>query len=146
MLVEILCGGYGCRTKTGIHTAMRGEQCEVSESEARRLIGLGVAKSPYITDRGTANALAATPATAEGGNDTPADETRQSGAETAHLDPNQLQDMTVAELKKLAADMGIETKQLKTKDELVEAICAEDVVPGDESTETPELSAAMPTA
>ena len=51
MLVEILCGGYGCRTKTGIHTVMRGEQCEVSESEARRLIGLGVAKSPYITDR-----------------------------------------------------------------------------------------------
>ena len=46
MLVEILCGGYGCRTKTGIHTVMRGEQCEVSESEARRLIGLGVAKSP----------------------------------------------------------------------------------------------------
>ena len=50
MLVEILCGGYGCRTKTGVHTVMRGEQCEVSESEARRLIGLGVAKSPYITD------------------------------------------------------------------------------------------------
>ena len=42
--------------------------------------------------------------------------------------------------------MGVETKQLKTKDELVEAICAEDVVPGDESTEAPELSAAMPTA
>ena len=58
MLVEILCGGYGCRTKTGIHTVMRGEQCEVSESEARRLIGLGVAKSPYITDRGTASTLA----------------------------------------------------------------------------------------
>ena len=63
MLVEILCGGYGCRTKTGIHTVMRGEQCEVSESEARRLIGLGVAKSPYITDRGTASTLAAAPAT-----------------------------------------------------------------------------------
>ena len=145
MLVEILCGGYGCRTKTGIHTVMRGEQCEVSESEARRLIGLGVAKSPYITDRGTASTLAAAPATAEG-NDTPTAETQQGGSGTAHLDPNQLQDMTVAELKKLAADMGIETKQLKTKDELVEAICAEDVVPGDESTETPELSAAMPTA
>lgn len=47
MLVEILCGGYGCRTKTGIHTVMRGEQCEVSESEARRLIGLGVAKCAF---------------------------------------------------------------------------------------------------
>lgn len=145
MIVEILCGGYGCPTKTGVHTVAHGERCEVSESEARRLIGLGVAKSPYITDRGTASTLAAAPATAEG-NDTPTAETQQGGSGTAHLDPNQLQDMTVAELKKLAADMGIETKQLKTKDELVEAICAEDVVPGDESTETPELSAAMPTA
>lgn len=145
MLVEILCGGYGCRTKTGIHTVMRGEQCEVSESEARRLIGLGVAKSPYITDRGTANALAATPATAEG-NDTPAAEASQNGSEAAHLDPDQLHDMTVANLKKLAADMGIDTKQLKTKDALIQAICAEDVVPGDECTEGPELAAAMPTA
>lgn len=76
----------------------------------------------------------------------PAAEASQNGSEAAHLDPDQLQSMTVAELKKLAADMGIETKQLKTKDELVEAICAEDVVPGDESTEAPELSAAMPTA
>ena len=143
MIVEILCGGYGCPTKTGVHTVAHGERCEVSDAEAARLIGLGVA--PYITDRGTASTLAAAPATAEG-NDTPAAEASQNGSEAAHLDPDQLQSMTVAELKKLAADMGIETKQLKTKDELVEAICAEDVVPGDESTETPELSAAMPTA
>ena len=47
MLVEILCGGYGCRTKTGIHTVMRGEQCEVSDAEAARLIGLGVAKCAF---------------------------------------------------------------------------------------------------
>ena len=145
MLVEILCGGYGCRTKTGIHTVMRGEQCEVSDAEAARLIGLGVAKSPYITDRGTASTLAAAPATVEG-NDTPAVEASQNGSETAHLDPDQLHDMTVANLKKLAADMGIDTKQLKTKDALIQAICAEDVVPGDECTDGPELAAAMPTA
>lgn len=145
MLVEILCGGYGCRTKTGIHTVMRGEQCEVSESEARRLIGLGVAKSPYITDRGTASTLAAAPATAEG-NDTPAAEASQNGSEAAHLDPDQLHDMTVANLKNLAADMGIDTKQLKTKDALIQSICAEDVVPGDECVDGPELAAEMPTA
>ena len=63
-----------------------------------------------------------------------------------NLDVRDLKKMKRADLEALAADMGIETKQLKTKDELVEAICAEDVVPGDESTETPELSAAMPTA
>ena len=145
MLVEILCGGYGCRTKTGIHTVMRGEQCEVSESEARRLIGLGVAKCAFSAPTAPETAPADVPATAEG-NDTPAAEASQNGSEAAHLDRDQLQSMTVAELKKLAADMGIETKQLKTKDELVEAICAEDVAPGDECTDGPELAAAMPTA
>lgn len=54
--------------------------------------------------------------------------------------------MTVANLKKLAADMGIDTKQFKTKDALIEAICAEEVIPGDERVSGPELSAAMPTA
>ena len=63
-----------------------------------------------------------------------------------HISTPTRHDMTVANLKKLAADMGIDTKQLKTKDALIQAICAEDVVPGDESTEAPELSAAMPTA
>ena len=104
-----------------------------------------MAKCAFSAPTATETAPADVPATAEG-NDTPAAEASQNGSEAAHLDPDQLQSMTVAELKKLAADMGIETKQLKTKDELVEAICAEDVVPGDESTEAPELSAAMPTA
>lgn len=37
--------------------------------------------------------------------------------------------MTVANLKKMAADMGIDTKALKTKDALIQAICAEEVLP-----------------
>ena len=145
MLVEILCGGYGCRTKTGIHTVMRGEQCEVSESEARRLIGLGVAKYVFSAPTAPETAPADVPATAEG-NDTPDEEASQGGSETATLAPDQLRSMTVANLKKLAADMGIDTKQLKTKDALIEAICAEEVIPGDECASGPELSAAMPTA
>ena len=71
MLVEILCGGYGCRTKTGIHTVMRGEQCEVSDAEAARLIGLGVAKCAFSAPTAPETAPADVPATAEG-NDTPA--------------------------------------------------------------------------
>lgn len=145
MLVEILCGGYGCRTKTGVHTVMRGEQCEVSESEARRLIGLGVAKYVFSAPTAPETAPADVPATAEG-NDTPDEEASQGGSETATLAPDQLRSMTVANLKKLAADMGIDTKQLKTKDALIEAICAEEVIPGDECASGPELSAAMPTA
>lgn len=132
MIVEILCGGYGCPTKTGVHTVSRGERCEVSDAEAARLIGLGVAKCAFSAP--TAPEAA------------PAAEASQNGSETAHLDPDQLHDMTVANLKKLAADMGIDTKQLKTKDALIQAICAEDVAPGDECTDGPELAAAMPTA
>lgn len=145
MIVEILCGGYGCPTKTGVHTVSRGERCEVSDAEAARLIGLGVAKYAFSVPTAPETAPAEAPAVAEG-NDTPAAETSQNGSEVAHLDPDQLHDMTVANLKKLAADMGIDTKQLKTKDALIQAICAEDVVRGDECADGPELAAAMPTA
>lgn len=145
MIVEILCGGYGCPTKTGVHTVAHGERCEVSDAEAARLIGLGVAKCVFSAPAAPETAPAEAPAVVEG-NDTPAAETSQNGSETAHLDPNQLHDMTVANLKKLAADMGIDTKQFKTKDALIQAICAEDVAPGDECTDGPELAAAMPTA
>lgn len=78
--------------------------------------------------------------------DTPGSETSQDSPETACLDSEQLHSMAVANLKKLASDMGIDTKQLKTKDALIEAICAEEVIPGDECADGPELSAAMPTA
>ncbi|MFR8284756.1 MAG: hypothetical protein ACLU9R_13175 [Faecalibacterium sp.] len=141
MIVEILCGGYGCPTKTGVHTVSRGERCEVSDAEAARLIGLGVAKCAFSAPTAPEAAPADVPATVEGNA-----EASQNGSEAAHLDPDQLHDMTVANLKKLAADMGIDTKQLKTKDALIQAICAEDVAPGDECTDGPELAAAMPTA
>lgn len=145
MFVEILCGGYGCRTGKAVHTVLHGEQCEVSEAEGTRLIGLGVAKAVPIAASTPENVSVAVPAASED-NDTPGAETSQGGPETAHLDSDQLRSMTVANLKKLAADMGIDTKQLKTKDALIEAICAEEVIPGDECTDGPELSAAMPTA
>ena len=145
MIVEILCGGYGCPTKTGVHTVAHGERCEVSDAETVRLIGLGVAKYAFSAPTAPETAPVEAPAAAEG-NDAPADEASQNGSEAAYLDPDQLHDMTVANLKKLAADMGIDTKQLKTKDALIQAICAEGVVPGNECADGPELAAAMPTA
>lgn len=51
--------------------------------------------------------------------------------------------MTVANLKKMAADMGIDTKALKTKDALIQAICAEEVYPG-EPMDGPDLGAEAP--
>ena len=82
MIVEILCGGYGCPTKTDVHTVSHGERCEVSDAEATRLIGLGVAKYAFSAPTAPETAPADVLATAEG-NDTPAAEASQNGSEAA---------------------------------------------------------------
>ena len=76
-------------------------------------------------------------------NDTPAEENAAEKPAAAHLVPEDLADMTVANLKKMAADMGIDTKALKTKDALIQAICAEEVYPG-EPMDGPDLGAEAP--
>ena len=45
------------------------------------------------------------------------------GQETDLLDAAQMQGMTVSALKQLAEDMGIDTKKLRTKAQLIAAIC-----------------------
>ena len=76
-------------------------------------------------------------------NDTPAEENAAEKPAAAHLVPEDLADMTVANLKKMAAAMGIDTKALKTKDALIQAICAEEVYPG-EPMDGPDLGAEAP--
>ena len=130
MKVRIICGSYGYRTKYGVKPVMLGETCEVDGMEAGRLVGLGIAE---IVDA-PASPSAAAPAQAAAEqeyNDTPAEENAAEKPAAAHLVPEDLADMTVANLKKMAADMGIDTKALKTKDALIQAICAEEVYPGE---------------
>ena len=135
MKVRIICGSYGYRTKYGVKPVMLGETCEVDGMEAGRLVGLGVAE---IVDAPAAPfaAVPASSAAEQEYNDTPAE---KSAAEK----PADLADMTVANLKKMAADMGIDTKALKTKDALIQAICAEEVYPG-EPMDGPDLGAEAP--
>lgn len=57
------------------------------------------------------------------------------GGEKAHLDKEQLESMKMDDLKKLATDMGIDTKALKSKAALAEAIAAVEVEPGQETDE-----------
>ena len=69
------------------------------------------------------------------------------GEEAAHLDPEQLKELTNAELKTMAEDMGIDTAKLKTKAQLIEAITAVDVVTGpDEGSEEMEDDGEAPPA
>lgn len=135
MKVKIICGSYGYRTKYGVKPVMLGDTCEVDGMEAGRLVGLGVAE---IVD-----APAAPSAAEQEYSDTPAKKNAAEKPVAAHLVPEDFADMTVANLKKMAADMGIDTKALKTKDALIQAICAEEVYPG-EPMDGPDLGAEAP--
>lgn len=59
---------------------------------------------------------------------------------TGTIDPAQLEEMTVAELKQLAADMELDVKACKVKADYVAAISAVQVEPGEPITESGEGS------
>lgn len=59
----------------------------------------------------------------------------ETPAQTAHLDPAQLEEMKVDDLKQLAADMGVDTTGFKKKADYVAAIAAVEVIPGPETDE-----------
>ena len=110
MKIEIISGSYGWRkTKDDMPKLVeRGGICEVDEAEARRLVALGVAAIIREADE----APVASGSTVESG-DTPCADmpSEENGAESdaeAHLDAEQLQEMTVAQLKELAADLQVE--------------------------------------
>lgn len=81
-------------------------ECEIEQ--AKRFVSLGVAE--YVSDE-------------------KADEGAQKGA---HLDAEQLETMTNDQLKALAAEMGVEVKGCKNKADLIAAITAAEVEPGDD--------------
>lgn len=119
---------------------------EAAPEVEQRLVALGVAAIVREVDE----APVASGSTVESGDtpcaDMPSEENgAESGAE-AHLDAAQLQEMTVAQLKELAAELGIETAKLRKKDDLIAAIVAVPVEPGEEISEDdlPDLSAAAP--
>lgn len=72
-----------------------------------------------------------------------------SGKMTGHLDPEELESMTVENLKKLAADMDLDVSACKKKADYVNAIAAveveiEEAAVLDDDDELPDLSAADP--
>ena len=144
MKIEIISGSYGWRkTKDAMPKLVeRGGVCEVDEAEARRLVALGVAAIVHEADE----APVASSSTVESGDTPCADMPSEENGAEAHLDAEQLQEMTVAQLKELAAELGIETAKLRKKDDLIAAIVAVPVEPGEEISEDdlPDLSAAAP--
>lgn len=132
--IEIISGAYGHRPDGSSHpvTIERGQCCEVPEAEAERLIALGIARMAVQSGSG------AVATSADGLNsnapsvNTPSEENGAEGEETARIDPRQLKELTNDKLRELAEDMGISTGKLKTKAQLIDAITAVEVAPGED--------------
>lgn len=62
-------------------------------------------------------------------------EAEKTPEEITHLDPAQLEEMKVEDLKQLAADMRVDTTGFKKKADYVAAIAAAEVIPGPETDE-----------
>lgn len=112
---------------------------ECDDAQADRLVRLGVAA--YVT--------AKTPEAQQEPEET-GDQYPQEPAETTgHLDAAELESWDYNQLKKLAADMGV-TPKGKKKADLIAAITAVEVTPGDETEpddeddNPPEFDAADP--
>lgn len=103
---------------------------ECDEQQALRLVSLGVAE--YADKQ-----QAATSAKVEA---IPEDDTVTTGT----LDPDQLKDMNLNQLKELAADMGADVKGCKSKADYIDAITALEVEAGGEDDDLPDLGAADP--
>ena len=142
--VKITNGLYGYRPEGAKHPrpVPAGGLCVVTDTEAARLASLGVGVVlEDIPEEDTTGAVA-TPVEGEddegAGVDTPDQDEPAEGEETAHLDPEQLKELTNAKLKELAEEMGIDTAKLKTKAQLIAAITdvpLEDAISGEEDDE-----------
>lgn len=134
--IKVIRGGCGISYKDehgaarhALRTAEDGP-FECDEQQASRLVSLGVAE---YADEQQAAASATAEATPQG--DEPI---------TGTLDPDQLKDMSLTQLKELAADMGADVKGCKSKSDYINAITALETEAGDEDDDLPDLGAADP--
>jgi hypothetical protein len=144
-LVKIISGVYGYRPEKSpyvVPVSAGDPAISVEDDEAMRLVNLGVAAYvdagavatavPVVFD---SDAIDNSPEREDGENGDPA-----PGEITATLDPEDLKSWKMDDLKKLAADMGIDVTGIKKKDDLIQAICAEEVsIPNDGIVDGPDL-------
>lgn len=148
MKVKITSGIYGYRKPGAKRPDPKhaGDVVDLPDEEAVRLKQLKVGVILGTAEDYHAEPVA-TPAEGEGGAgagvDTPGQNGPAEGNETAHLDPEQLKELTNAKLKELAEEMGINTAKLKTKAQLIAAITdvpLEDAIFGEEDGDDDEGS------
>ena len=142
LTVKIKSGAYGLNTGDRVITKDRmSEPFELEDAEAKRLVSLGVAE---IITEGVAtggNGEETNPPSVNLSNDENGSNGENEGGNDidGHLDAEQLEEMTIKELKALAEDMGIDTGKFKVKAEYIQAIVAVEVSApsNDENGENP---------
>lgn len=142
LTVKIKSGAYGLNTGDRVITKDRmSEPFELEDAEAKRLVSLGVAE---IITEGVAtggNGEETNPPSVNPSNDENGSNGENEGDNdiVGHLDAEQLEEMTIKELKALAEDMGIDTGKFKVKADYIQAIVAVEVSApsNDENGENP---------
>lgn len=114
---------------------------ECDDKQAARLVSLGAAE--YVIEDGEKKEADPEPAPQP-------EETGEPEKATGHLTADQLESMTIEQLKNLAGDIGIDVSKCKKKADYIEAIAAVEVEigpevdPEDDGDELPELGAVDP--
>ena len=157
-LIKIINGTYGFRPQPYVVELKTADDqpFEVSDEEADRLIGLGVAALAFGDDSeslqgamdGMVGQLEDQPVPPEDPEDPDedpeledeADETNEPAPAAEKMDPEELKQLTNPELGELAKELGIEVKGRPTKADLIDAILAAAA----EDDELPDLGAADP--
>ena len=129
----------------------RGQTATIAEDEAAELVGLGVAvytKEPVLVDKTPKNDVAEDAGIVPKEKYEPA-EPAPEGLKTpdgieSHLDAEDLQEMTYANLKKLATDMGLPVNKLRSKQALIDALVQEPVYVDPDDEAPPDIEAEGP--
>ena len=141
-IVKIISGTYGHRPENSpyvIPVTPRDPAISVDDDEAKRLVKIGVAA--YVDAEAPLEDVAtAVPGDSDGqtiGNSPDNGEGENGDSDPGEiagtLDPEDLKGWKMEDLKKLAADLGIDTTGIKKKDDLIAAIAAVEVSIPDEA-------------
>lgn len=124
MTVKIVAGVYGYLERGFVRPKSKGDVIKLDDKEAKRLIGLGVAVE--VPENGAETALPG----AGGGkpvDHTPNGEKPQDGAGDDEDEGMAMEDMNFDQLKAVAEQQGIDTKNLRSRKALMEAIEADSI-------------------
>lgn len=128
MLIKMTNGSFGYREKT-------------PEGYSLHVVGKTRLDPPFEVDEEVGNDLIArgVAVRVDGPQEAPAQAAPPEGMIEATMDGGQFEDMTVAELKKLAVEMGLDVSGIRKKADLIDLITSE-IVYVDEEDGPPELT------